>query len=79
MTKMSHVGAILFSSRVYASTGQKFDVLIDGANIGYYKKSGYVDGDNFADHVQIDWVSLYTYLTINIYLLYNCYGVLVLP
>eukprot|EP00953_Heterococcus_sp_UTEX-ZZ885_P002906 2095-Heterococcus_DN1.PRE.2 len=39
-----------------AENGQKFDVLIDGANIGYYKKSGYVDGDNFADHVQIDWV-----------------------
>jgi hypothetical protein len=47
---------------VYACTGQKFDVLIDGANIGYYKKSGYVDGDNFADHVQIDWVRHYIHL-----------------
>lgn len=41
------------------SNGLEFDVIIDGANVGYYKRqqvAGAAAGHNFADHVQIDWV-----------------------
>ena len=40
-----------------ATQGLHFDVVIDGANVGYYKKAGFVSGSNLADHAQIDAVS----------------------